>query len=123
MNMITMDVSAITIQGVGSNSIALSNDTSVIGPVLLLNNSILLANLPQFGLPVQTLESNEECVNEPGSVFHNWTRSMLGPLSIVEPPPEILVVGSGSRMHRFPALLSKLLSENGITVEVQATVL
>lgn len=124
-NLFQRDVGALTIQGVGSNSISFSDESSARGPVMILNNSVLLANLPQYGLSKEAILSDGSLfshANEPSSVFHRWTPNMLAPITLVDPPPEILVIGSGARMHRLPDILRKFLLENGVQIEVQQTV-
>ncbi|KAI8854637.1 NADH dehydrogenase 1 alpha subcomplex assembly factor 3 [Chytridium lagenaria] len=98
------------------------NDLSVNGGIILLNNSVLLWDTLQFGIGSKELmaesAASEAVVDDPSSVFHNWSRKELNIFELVQPKPEILVIGTGAQMHALPQLLRTYILSLGIQLEV-----
>ncbi|KAJ3414091.1 hypothetical protein HDV05_007125 [Chytridiales sp. JEL 0842] len=107
-------------------------DLALKGGVIVLNNSVLMWDTLQYGIGSDVLVREEEnkakemgagkeVVDDPGSVFHGWTTDVFKVFEVVEPKPEILVIGTGGRLHQLPPFLKKYLNNLGMQTEVMAT--
>jgi hypothetical protein len=54
--------------------------------------------------------------------FDDITPDSLALLDLVEPPPEVVIVGCGSRIRQLPPTLTQHLRARGIAVEALDTV-
>ncbi|KAJ3192004.1 hypothetical protein HDU67_005653, partial [Dinochytrium kinnereticum] len=111
------------VRAVGNNGFTV-NDLSVNGGIMLVNNSLLLWDTLQYGVGSKELvetppstATNKEVVDDPSSVFHNWTTEEFKLFETVQPLPEILVVGTGAKMHRLPPTLKKYILSLGMQLE------
>jgi uncharacterized protein len=100
------------INGISASGFIVNNMRTK-GPIFV-HQKVFLWDVPQYGLPSGKVTE--------GSVFDGWDKSMFGVFDVIEPLPELLIVGSGAEMHRLPADLSRYLHEQGIQVEVMSTV-
>ncbi|KAJ3216983.1 hypothetical protein HK099_005660 [Clydaea vesicula] len=87
--------------------------------VKVLNNSLYLFDVPQYGVGVS--EADLKHKENEHSVFFGWDAKYLRIFELIEPTPEILVIGTGSRMELFPKDLKTYFFDLGIQVEVQAS--
>ncbi|TPX34349.1 hypothetical protein SmJEL517_g02960 [Synchytrium microbalum] len=100
-------------------------DFDLPGPVILLNGSLFMWDVPQFGCASDEILDAEsdgvESVDEEGSPFHGWDIGCLRLLEVVDPRPEILVLGTGAKNYPLPSLLRAYLLKLGMQIEVTST--
>ncbi|TPX50790.1 hypothetical protein SeLEV6574_g00694 [Synchytrium endobioticum] len=100
-------------------------DFDIAGPIMLLNGSLFMWDVPQFGVGSDEIVESEveglECVDDEMSPFHGWDTTCLKLLELVDPRPEILVVGTGAVTYVIPRLLRSYLMELGMHVEYMST--
>ncbi len=89
---------------------------SLRGPVIIHQGKIFLWDVPQFG--VGGISSKTPEVNDPGSPFHEWSWEAFNMFDAIDPPPEILVIGSGAKSFPFPSILSQKFKKLGTQLEV-----
>jgi NADH dehydrogenase [ubiquinone] 1 alpha subcomplex assembly factor 3 len=100
------------INGISASGFTVNNMKTK-GPIFV-HQKVFLWHVPQYGLPFGNVTN--------GSVFDGWDKKMFGLFDVVEPLPELLIIGSGAENHQLPLDLSKYLHECGIQVEVMSTV-
>ncbi|KAJ8331816.1 NADH dehydrogenase [ubiquinone] 1 alpha subcomplex assembly factor 3 [Batrachochytrium dendrobatidis] len=110
-----------------SNNGFVCKDLKVVGPGLIINNTVLLWDVPQYGLggpegefDAQGNSTAEKHVGEDQTspIFYGWSTDMLKIFKVVDPTPDILVIGTGAKMERLPLLLRDYLVSLGIQIEV-----
>lgn len=99
------------------------NNTIYRGPIAIIDNHVFLSNVKQFGLP-QTTENPEktQLIDDPNSIFYQWNTEPLEVFTVADPKPDILVIGTGSKLFQLPKILKDYLLSHDIQVEVQKTV-
>ncbi|KAI8902077.1 NADH dehydrogenase 1 alpha subcomplex assembly factor 3 [Globomyces pollinis-pini] len=99
-------------------------DMKVKGPLIVLNSTVLLWDVPQYGVggPTGDVEPLEKGAwTDTESPFYGWSTAMFKVFEIIEPKPEILVLGCGSILSQFPPTLMKYLNNLGIQVEIYSS--
>ncbi|KAI8811179.1 DUF498-domain-containing protein [Cladochytrium replicatum] len=101
---------------------ALGSDMSLRGPLLILNHSVFLWDVPQYGVGSnEPVEGGNGLWDEPSSVFHGWDLEPFKALEIVKPRPEILVIGTGAQAQQLPPFIRSHILGLGIQLEVLNT--
>ncbi|KAL2912360.1 NADH dehydrogenase [ubiquinone] 1 alpha subcomplex assembly factor 3 [Polyrhizophydium stewartii] len=113
------------VSSVSSNGFTVA-DLAVIGPGIVLNNAVLLWDVPQYGVggpDSLTAESSAATpeFSDPTSPFHGWTTEMFKIFEVVEPTPDILIIGSGATTSPLPPKIKAYLMSLGMQSEVQAS--
>ncbi|KAJ1342305.1 hypothetical protein BSLG_003228 [Batrachochytrium salamandrivorans] len=93
------------VSSVGNNGFVVK-DLRVIGPVGEFDSSGNPSNLAAL----------KDDITPP--FFYGWSCDMFKIFEIVDPTPDILVLGTGSKMERLPPSLRKYLGSLGMQVEV-----
>ncbi|KAJ3180360.1 hypothetical protein HDU85_004065 [Gaertneriomyces sp. JEL0708] len=119
-----------TFTSIGNTSFTLG-DLHVTGPVCLINDQVLMWDVPQYGVGSEEVVVSDELielegregkrVDNPHSVFHGWGTDCLKLFEVVKFLPEILVIGTGARMEQLPPFLRQYLNSIGMQVEVQSS--
>ena len=88
--------STLTIKSVGNHGITAGN-TRVKGPAIILHDTLLMWDVPQFGVggPAASTENSSSAktpeastkVEDPASPFHGWTSDVFKVFDVVEPKP------------------------------------
>ncbi|KAI8926955.1 NADH dehydrogenase 1 alpha subcomplex assembly factor 3 [Entophlyctis helioformis] len=105
------------------------SDLKVAGPVIVLNNAVLLWDVPQYGVggPNGGVDDDDVArlppgsIKDPASPCYGWTADMFKIFEAVEPTPDILVIGTGGTMALLPPAIRKYLTSLGMQVEVQGS--
>ncbi|KAJ3276872.1 hypothetical protein HDV01_002927 [Terramyces sp. JEL0728] len=97
-------------------------DLNIQGPIIVLNQQVILWDVPQFGVggpndDVEPLDNNVVC-SDPSSPFYGWKTEMLKIFETVEPKPELLLVGSGGTISSVPKEIKEYINKLGIQVDV-----
>ncbi|KAJ1543949.1 hypothetical protein HK405_008958 [Cladochytrium tenue] len=122
------------VQRVAAGSVRVG-DVLAAGPVAVINGAVFLWDAPQYGVggpdeaaldarvdaARRSEGSVEMVVDNPASVFHGWTTDVLKLFEVVEPPPDLLVLGTGERVQVLPQFLRAYLHSLGIQVEVMSS--
>lgn len=56
--------------------------------------------------------------SDPASPFYGWTHDVFKIFEMVENKPDIVLVGTGGTIHRFPPFLSTYLNGLGFQTEI-----
>ena len=95
---------------------AVVGDLTVEGPCIILNNTLFLWDVPQYG--AGNIDPKVDSKEDPTSPFYGWTMDMFKIFECVGPRPEILVIGTGSKTHQLPAHIKNGLISLGMQIEV-----
>ncbi|KAJ2965042.1 hypothetical protein NQZ79_g76 [Umbelopsis isabellina] len=87
------------------NGFVLSNNVRVDSPLILLNGSAFMWNVPQGSK----------------SPFENWNEDMLKIFEITAPKPELILFGTGKSFYPVPPHLRNYLHKLGIQVDQMST--
>jgi NADH dehydrogenase [ubiquinone] 1 alpha subcomplex assembly factor 3 len=91
---------------ISKNGFVLSNNVRVDSPLILLNGSAFMWNVPQGSkLP-----------------FENWNEDMLKIFEVTAPKPELILFGTGKSFYPVPPHLRNYLHKLGIQVDQMSTV-
>ncbi|KAJ3059640.1 hypothetical protein HDU98_004393 [Podochytrium sp. JEL0797] len=118
-SMLSTPPNALQIQKVSSTTLTINN-TIHTGGVFLLNGTVLLWDVPQYGIGLPSTTAAVPEGQEDDGVFLGWTKDCFGVLAMVHPMPEIVVVGTGAQMQRLPVRLREYLGGLGCQVERHA---
>ncbi|KAJ3193361.1 hypothetical protein HK101_004950 [Irineochytrium annulatum] len=120
----TLAPSALRIRSAGTFGFTVG-DLSYKGPVMVVNNAVMMWDCLQFGVGsdvlVKELEGElggRQRFDDPSSVFHDWTTENFEVFTLVDLMPEILVLGTGANMFLLPPFLREYLNSLGMQVEV-----
>ncbi|KAI9333114.1 NADH dehydrogenase 1 alpha subcomplex assembly factor 3 [Obelidium mucronatum] len=122
-NMLDAPSGAPLIAKVGAATVTINNVVHT-GGVLVVNNTPLLWDAPQFtlgnaaGLGAAPAGANHGANH---GVFQRWTTDAFRVFEVVSPTPEILVVGTGAQMQLMPQYLRNYLNSLGMQVEIMST--
>ncbi|KAI8581573.1 hypothetical protein K450DRAFT_231980 [Umbelopsis ramanniana AG] len=87
------------------NGFVLSNNVRVDGPIILLNGTAFMWNVPAGAK----------------SPFENWTEEMLKIFEVTAPKPELILFGTGKNFYPLPENLRTYLFKLGIQVDQMST--
>ncbi|TPX57580.1 hypothetical protein PhCBS80983_g03751 [Powellomyces hirtus] len=106
-------------------------DMRMQGPVVVVNDAILMWDVPQFGVGSEQVVSqgaNEDASGgtivekgDPASPFYGWDTDCFKIFEVVENVPDILVIGTGAQTYPLPPHLKTYLHKLGMQVEVLAS--
>ncbi|KAI8585217.1 NADH dehydrogenase 1 alpha subcomplex assembly factor 3 [Geranomyces variabilis] len=117
---------------VGNTSFTVG-DLRMHGPVVVINDQVLMWDVPQFGVGsdevVSALDASTaqdggaEVVlqGDPSSPFYGWGVDCFKIFEVIEQQPEILVIGTGAQTYPLPPHLKAYLHKLGMQVEVLAS--
>ncbi|CAG8616279.1 17405_t:CDS:2, partial [Gigaspora margarita] len=90
-----------------------SNDLRVRGPVILINGSLFLWNVPQgsFGQDKNRIDG----------VFDEWNKDFLKIFEIITPKPELLIFGTGKMSVPIPLKIRDYIHKLGLQIEYSDT--
>lgn len=91
---------------ISKNGFVLSNNVRVDSPLILLNGSAFMWNVPQGSK----------------SPFENWNEDMLKIFEVTAPKPELVLFGTGKSFYPIPLHLRNYLHKLGIQVDQMSTV-
>jgi NADH dehydrogenase [ubiquinone] 1 alpha subcomplex assembly factor 3 len=91
---------------ISKNGFVLSNNVRVDSPLILLNGSAFMWNVPQGSK----------------SPFENWNEDMLKIFEVTAPKPELILFGTGKSFYPVPPHLRNYLHKLGIQVDQMSTV-
>ncbi|TPX71716.1 hypothetical protein SpCBS45565_g00791 [Spizellomyces sp. 'palustris'] len=127
-----------TFKSVGNTSFTVG-DVRLQGPVVLINDTVFMWDVPQFGAGSEEVEitdtiidgetlirqgagsEGKQIVDDPSSPFHGWTTDNFKLFEVTQPVPELLVVGTGAQTYILPPFLRSYLHKLGLQLEVMAS--
>ncbi|CAG8634188.1 1928_t:CDS:2, partial [Cetraspora pellucida] len=90
-----------------------SNDLRVRGPVILINGTLFLWNVPQG--------SFEQEKTRIDNVFNGWNKDFLKIFEIITPKPELLIFGTGKMSVPIPLEIRDYIHKLGLQIEYSDT--
>ncbi|CAG8455658.1 23592_t:CDS:2 [Cetraspora pellucida] len=90
-----------------------SNELRVKGPVILINGTLFLWNVPQgsFGQEITRIDN----------VFNGWNKDFLKIFEIITPKPELLIFGTGKMSVPIPLEIRDYIHKLGLQIEYSDT--
>ncbi|KAJ3166620.1 hypothetical protein HDU88_003102 [Geranomyces variabilis] len=117
---------------VGNTSFTVG-DLRMHGPVVVINDQVLMWDVPQFGVgsdevvPASDASTAQDggveivLQGDPSSPFYGWGVDCFKIFEVIEQQPEILVIGTGAQTYPLPPHLKAYLHRLGMQVEVLAS--
>lgn len=111
------------VKKIGNTDITLSGDLRIPGPVVILNNTAFMWDVPQYGVTARgELDPPQSAFKDASSPFHGWNVELFKLFEIVSDKPDILIIGSGSQIAFFPPEIRTHILSLGIQLEVLKSV-
>ncbi|KAJ3156202.1 hypothetical protein HDU86_003965 [Geranomyces michiganensis] len=110
---------------VGNTSFTVG-DLRMHGPVVVINDQVLMWDVPQFGVGSDAVipasgKADTTSQGDPSSPFYGWSVDCFKIFEVIEQQPEILVIGTGAQTYPLPPHLKSYLHKLGMQVEVLAS--